>query len=453
MKLIIFLFRIYLRVLGFLRGDKYRYSQEYEDNFRYMDREEKLWWCYKATIKQIEKAEKGKSIEEYFRTQDLKFSYEEGFNVLGSLVLTAGGDLNCSEVVYPESTLHLWDDVEEFYFSADIICANLESPLDTSKPLGLVPYACLTAPKLNTSVDMLERYIGKEKGINFFSTANNHALDQGESGLIATLDNLDSKGVFHVGTSRTPEEQSDIPIIEVNGIRVAMLSYTYCLNGHEPIQGKEYMTNFIRLNKPNADLSLLCEHVRIAKEKKADIIIAMLHWSIEFESYPIENVIKMGHRILESGVDVILGGHPHVAQPMEKYIYADPYTGVKKEGFIIYSLGEMVAYNAFGKNSRLGFIVKLEISKGMANGTSKTLLTKVRIQPIYTLLRKLNKHHYDYRVLDFVKTINDIREGKNPYGFSAKEKKELYRLEGLLYNQLLPEEKDFLFKKIGVKTG
>ena len=68
------LLKAFLKVLGFIKGDKYKYSQEYEDNFRYMDMSEKLWWGYKSVVKQIERAEKGKGIEEYFANQDLDFT-------------------------------------------------------------------------------------------------------------------------------------------------------------------------------------------------------------------------------------------------------------------------------------------------------------------------------------------------------------------------------------------
>ncbi|WP_105617866.1 CapA family protein [Vallitalea okinawensis] len=442
MRIKLILIKALLHIIGFFKGSRYKYSQEYEDNFLYMDLGEKLWWAYKAVIKQIENAEKGKNIESYFANQNLDFSPNDSFKVDQQVTLTAGGDLNCSDIIYPESTEHLWDDIEDFYFSGDIVCANLESPLDPSKPLGVVPSMCLTAPNLNTSPEMFERYARDGKGINFFSTANNHSLDQGESSLIATLDFLDSKGYPHVGTSRTPEEQKDIPIIEQGGIRIAFLSYTYCLNGFEPIPGKEYMTNVIRLNKPDTDISLIKEHIKIAHEKKADIIVAMLHWSIEFETYPIENIINMGHRIMECGVDIILGGHPHVLQPMEKYSFVDPYSKHKKEGFIIYSLGELVSYNAFSKNSRLTAILKLQISKGMQNDASITKITNLKILPTYTWARPFIAGKSDYRLLNFRSMMKQLEMGENPHGFTNKEIKELERLEALLYNKFLPQNAD-----------
>lgn len=429
-----------LKVLGFIKGDKYKYSQEYEDNFRYMDIGEKLWWGYKSVVKQIERAEKGKGIEEYFADQNLNFSKEDTFKIKSKITISAGGDLSASEMIFTENTQYLWDDVKDFYFDADIICANLEAPIVPERPPVGVPSMCLAAPKLNISPQMFDRFISGGRGVNFFSTANNHSLDQGEHGVISTLNFLDSKGYLHVGTARTKKEQNDIPIIEIDGIKTAFLSYTYCLNGEDSIPGKEYLTNLIRLNKPEADISLIKEHVRIAKEKGADIVAAMLHWSIEFETYPIENVIDMGHRIMECGVDIILGGHAHVAQPMERYRFFDPYEKRQKDGFIIYSLGELVSLNFFSKNSRLAMLLKLEISKGMEEGLITTKITGLKVLPIYILFKPMENGKTDYRILDFRKVLKDMRKGYNPYGFTEADEKELERLEKLLYMRVLPRD-------------
>lgn len=442
----IFLLKILLRILGLIHRVKFQHSQNYEGNFKYMNWEEKLWWGYKALIRQVEKAEPGKKIEPYFAAQNLNFEPKAGFNPVSRLTLTAGGDLSTSEVIYPESTGQLWDDVADFYFSGDIVCANLESPLDPSKPVVGLPSVCLTAPDLNTSPEMFQRFIRGGRGINFFATANNHDLDQGESGLIATLDFLDTQGYPHVGTARTAAEQMAFPIIEKNGIRVAMLSYTFSLNRFDSIPGKEYLTNHIRLNKPDSDIGLIRRHIQTAREQKADLIVAVLHWSIEFETYPVANVINMGHRIIESGVDIILGGHPHVAQPMEKYSFREPATGEIKDGFIAYSLGELLSYNAFSKNSRLALLIRLEIAKAAA-GNHQTKITSLNVLPIYTWIRRLPDELHDYRLLDFRKMMHRLQNGENPHGFKTREIKELKRLETLLYRKILPSNTSSLFVK------
>lgn len=432
--------KVLLRSISLLNRGSFSYSKPYEGNSKYMGVKEKVRWGYKYVVRQIEHAEKGKNIEEYFANQELDFLPDDDFREMSSISVTAGGDLMASKDINPRNTNHLWEDIRDFYFDADIITANLETPFAISKDSGNIPKgAFISAPKLNGTEEMFDRFVEGGKGINFFSTANNHCLDQGEDGLLETLDFIDRKGCMHVGTSRTKQEQMDIPVIHKNGIHVGILSYTFGVNGSDIPVGKEYMANYIRLNMPGTDLSLIEEHIRIAKKKKADIIIACLHWSLEFESYPIQNVIDMGHRILACGVDIIIGNHPHVMQPVEKYKYLDKYSNQQKEGFIAYALGDLVSIHKNLKNSRLGYLVKLRISKGMQSGRQCTRISDMKIKPIYLYSRFVQKQCVDFRLLDFVKLMEQRRSGTSEQRLEDKEIKELERLEKLLC-KLLPRE-------------
>lgn len=436
-----------LKIVGVINCKKYKYSQEYEDNFKYMNWKEKLWWGYKFFIRQPEMGEKGKNIEKYFAEQNLQYTLPKNFSKNSSIFLTAAGDLNASSHIRVDNTENMWEDVKDFYFSGDIVAANLETPLNPDCPAGGVPTELTSVPALNTSPEMFERFLYNGKGINFFATANNHCLDQGEEGLIATLDFLDSKGYPHVGTSRSKEEQYDIPIIEKNGIKVGFISYTYSLNGKEQPVGKEYIANYIRLNKPETDIEIIREHARIAREKGADIVVAMLHWSIEFESYPILNVINMGHKIMECGIDVILGGHPHVSQPMEKYTYKDPFTGKIKDGFIIYSLGDFVTYHKHTKNTKVSWIIGLDISKGMQEGEETTIITGLKILPIYIYTGFKDERCITFKFLKFEKLLEQLDNGINIYGFNQNEIQELKRLKKHLYKCMLSQKYDNLLVK------
>lgn len=88
-------------------------------------------------------------------------------------------------------------------------------------------------PKMNTSEGMMDRFQEDGLGIDYFSTANNHCYDYGEQGLLDTLDCLDRRGALHSGTNRTPAEQEDVLVVERNGIKIALLSYTCDMNGNE----------------------------------------------------------------------------------------------------------------------------------------------------------------------------------------------------------------------------
>ena len=96
---------------------------------------------------------------------------------------------------------------------------------------------------------------GKYKGFDVLSTANNHSLDQGEDGVIETLQFLDTQNIAHVGTSSSFEECDNFPILEKNGIKVAFLSYTFSLNALICPPGKSYLANHLNLNEANPDIS------------------------------------------------------------------------------------------------------------------------------------------------------------------------------------------------------
>jgi Putative enzyme of poly-gamma-glutamate biosynthesis (capsule formation) len=441
--MIIQIVKILLRMIGFFKREKFKYSQEYEDNYEYMGTGEKIWWVYKFFIRQIERAEKGKNIESYFKIQDFNFE-TEGFIKKESIILTAGGDLLTSVHINPENTAHLWDDIRDFFFNADIIYANLESPIVPDKKTDYVKNVFKTS-SFNTTPKMFNRYVDNGRGINFFSTANNHSLDQGEQGLGSTIDYLAENGYSFTGTARTKEEQMDIPIVRKNNMNVAFLSYTYAVNGKSLPQGKEYMVNYIRLNKPDTDISLIREHIKIARQKGADIIVACLHWSLEFESYPIENVINMGHQIMECGIDIIIGNHAHVMQTMEWYKYIDPFIKIEKQGFIVYALGDLVSCQENVKNSKLANIVRLEISKGMLDNKLVTIVSGVSIKPVYLHSRMVGKVCEDFRVLDFIKLTKQIESGLNLHRLERKDVKEIFRLKDLLY-RILPEKHESLLK-------
>ena len=378
------------RLVEKYKDKKYEYSQSVEGNFSCLKEGEFDWWKYKFYIKQIEKAEQGKHIEEHFAKQDLKFNLSKYFYIKKEAVFTAGGDLLAGSQITPETTKNLWDDIKDFYFNSDIVYANLETPIALSKPVGNAPKSVSEAPKLNGTKEMFDVFVQNGKGINFFSTANNHCMNQDEDGLIETLDFLEKEGYRQVGTARTAEEQNDIPVTSINDINIGHVAYTFSLNGDKEPEGKEYMVNHIRLNKKDEDISLMKKHVKVAREKGADIVIAYLHWSLEFESYPIENVIKMAHRIVEEcGIDIIIGNHPHVFQPIEKYDYIDK-SSIKRTSIIAYSLGNLVA-DFDVKNSLISCILKFKFVKGIENGEEKTLISELKLMPIHSkYLRIMN---------------------------------------------------------------
>lgn len=402
---------------------------------------EKVKWVYRHWFNQLEVAEKDSGIEDYFRQQTLAYALPEGFEETARIKLSGGGDLLTVDVLTAENMTELFDDVKDFYFSADIICANLETTIYSAAPRGRNQVAGQAA-KMNIWEEEFRCFYGDGNGINLYTTANNHSIDYGQEGLLATLDVLDKYGVYHCGTNRTREEQDDVLIIEKDGIKVAMLAYTMDLNGYRP--ETDYIVNEVRFNDEACDLAMVERHVVRAKEKGADIIVANCHWGWEFEMYPHKNVMEAGHRMIELGVDIILGNHPHVAQPMERYTYQKD--GKAKSGLIVYACGDFAAYHPKSRNSRLSYIIKVDIVKGKENGMDATYITNFKVLPVYMLSERLEDGSYNCRMLKFSHVLADTRaDGIYQYGLTALEREQLPRLDEVVLRQiLLPENQEGL---------
>lgn len=431
-----FYMKIVIWIYAWLHKREFEYPIYSEENLGHLSVKDLFWIGYKMQKRPMERGEKGKHIEEYFAAQDLNYSPPQGFSKTSSADLSAGGDLLSSRDANPENTRHLWDEAQDFLFSADLCCANLETPVVPSRAATFLPVKMKPHFALNNSPQMFDIFHQGGKRINVFTTANNHCLDMGVEGLLETLQFLNSKGCLHVGTSSSPQEQEDPPVIEKNDIKMAFLSYTYGVNGKEIPEGREYLVNYIRINKPEADLSMIERHVRIARlDKKADFVIACLHWSREFESYPLQSLIETGHKIMEFGVDVIVGNHAHGIQPLEKYTYTDPFTGQVKDGLIVYAQGDLLSCTEKDDSStpdaRICNLIRLEISKGSLAGLPATRITGLKMQPMYFFTRRENGRCTDYRLLNLKNLVNELGTGTNRMDFSNAEIEEVQRLARL----------------------
>jgi hypothetical protein len=143
------------------------------------------------------------------------------------------------------------------------------------------------------------------------STASNHTNDRGTAGLAATLDALDGAQVGHSGTARTSAEAATVPVIDVNGVPVAHLAYTWGFNGTPPAES--WMANVI-------DADLIVADATRAKTAGAAVVIVSLHWGNEFDSAGAPEQRSLADRLLASpDIDLIVGHGPHVLQPIEMF--------------------------------------------------------------------------------------------------------------------------------------
>lgn len=224
---------------------------------------------------------------------------------------------------------------------ADYAVVNLETPVSGGNYSG---YPMFNAP--DSYVDAL-----RDAGFDLFLTANNHTLDRGDAGLKKTIHLLDSLGLDHLGTYVNATERSRrLPMIaEVKGYRVGMLNYTYGTNG---LKAKgDVVVDYI-------DRDVIAQDVKALRNAGAEIIIANMHWGEEYHLQPVASEKSMADYLTSLGVDVIMGSHPHVVQPVETR--TNPITGTPVQ--VIYSLGNFIS-NQQDTNSRGGLMVKLRLRR------------------------------------------------------------------------------------------
>lgn len=237
-----------------------------------------------------------------------------------------------------------------------------------------------------------------DMGIDVLSTAGNHCLDKGFSGLSNTLNVLDSAKISHTGTARTKEERDTILLKNVNGIKVAFISYTYGTNGIPIPDGKDFCVNLI-------DKNLIKKDIESAKSQNADVIISCMHWGIEYQTKQNAEQEELADFLFQNGVDIILGNHPHVLQPMEKKTITLE-DGSIKDCFVIYAFGNFIC-DQNAENTRNSIILNMDITK---NPDGKILIDNIDYIPTY-MYKNPNLSIKKMKVLDIEKTISNYENG------------------------------------------
>jgi hypothetical protein len=213
----------------------------------------------------------------------------------------------------------MFDRVKPLLSAADVAVCNLESPISKNNQ-NLSYY-----PRFHVPREIVAAVA--DAGFDVCSTANNHANDVGTGGVIETLDVLDANRVAHVGSGRTPDEAANPAVLEVKGIRLAFLSYTFSLNGLNLPADRTWMVNMIKGDKILAD-------AQAAKSAGAEFVVVAMHWGTEYVAEPNESQRALSAQLLGSPVvDLIIGHHTHVIQPIAKV----------GEKYVIYGMGNFIS--------------------------------------------------------------------------------------------------------------
>ena len=324
-----------------------------------------------------------------------------------NFTMTAIGDTLCHNTqywdAYNSSTKqydfsYVYDDIKDYTSSADITIGSLETTF-AGEDRGYSNYPVFNSP------DSLATGL-KDIGVDVISLAGNHALDYGYSGICRTIDVLDNVGISHLGTYKSAEDQDKILIKDVKGVKIAFINYTYGTNGIPVPSDKPYCLNLI-------DKDLISKQIKQAKEQNVDMIVACMHWGTEYKTSANDEQKELADFLFKSGVDIILGNHPHVIEPMEKKtITLDD--GSTKDVFVVYALGNFTA-DQRAEITRDSAILNLDITK---DSDGKILINKVSYVPIYMYKNSAAKVH-KFKILDIERSIANYDSGDTSIGSSV----------------------------------
>lgn len=219
---------------------------------------------------------------------------------------------------------HFFTNVKDTISNADLAIVNQETILG-GRELGLSGY-----PAFNSPYELGDSLVNT--GFDVILHATNHTLDKGKKGVLNCMDFWDTNypDITYLGINKSKEEQDkDIYIYEQNGIKIAILNYTYGTNGINPPSDMPYIVNYLDKEKVVQDLTYA--------EENADFTIVCPHWGTEYVLTSTDYQRKWANIFMENGADLVIGTHPHVIEPIEMLTDENG-----NEMLVYYSIGNFI---------------------------------------------------------------------------------------------------------------
>ena len=251
------------------------------------------------------------------------------------------GDILIHESVYKDAEKedgtydfhYMFTDIEPIIKKYDLKFCNQESNIG-GKTLGISGY-----PSFNSPDEIGDELVSL--GFNLISLANNHTLDKGEDAALYSNSYWKSKGVITAGSYSSMEERNQVNVYEQNGIKYAFLAYTVSSNAKVR---KDYLLNIYSADKAKSDIDAIKDQV--------DVIIVSMHWGREDTNTPTESQKQIAEYLSSLGVNIVIGHHPHVVQPVE-YV---------NDTLVIYSLGNFISNQlSLRLNNGIGLMYGIDI--------------------------------------------------------------------------------------------
>lgn len=294
--------------------------------------------------------------------------------------------------------------IKKYIETSDLSIANLETTL-AGEDIGYSSYPTFNTPDAIASAL-------KNTGFDIISTINNHTFDKGSHGFDRTLSVLKELNFETVGTKSNVYDD-DYIIKDINGIKLGITSYSYgdIINSDKYLNGikisdecKERANIFSSSNVNDAFNTI---NNTISKLNDTDMQILIIHWGNEYQRVPSKFQSELAQLLSDAGVDIIIGSHPHVVQPVEMIKSSDG----SNETLIVYSLGNLISNqrketlgNSYTED---GLIISIDINKDSSN--SDAYVSNVKCIP--TWVNKYsdnNKFVYEVVPIEDKVTLNTM---------------------------------------------
>lgn len=287
--------------------------------------------------------------------------------------------------------------VKKYIENADYSLANLETTL-----AGNDVYQYSSYPTFNSPDELADAL--KNAGFDLLSTINNHSFDKRDLGVNRTLSTLKEKGFDTVGTRENSSDKEYI-IKDINNIKVGITSYSYgdvkndnkYLNGikiSEDWENKMNIFDSLDVDKAFETISSTTD-----KMKDSDIQVVIIHWGIEYARNETDFQKQLAQKLCDDGVDIIIGSHPHVVEPVETITSSDG----KNKTLVIYSLGNYISNQrreTVGAYSEDGLMVNIDISK-------KSNEKEAKVEKVTCIPTWVNKYNNGYKNVYEIVPIED----------------------------------------------
>ena len=336
--------------------------------------------------KEIKNTDKDITIEEVDKTEEY------------SLSLVMVGDALIHDKIYNEA-LELGNGTYDFRemlsmikpitSEYDLAYYNQETILGGSE-IGVSSY-----PAFNSPYEVGDAFI--DAGFNLVSLATNHTIDRGEKAVINSRNYWNSKeDVLAVGSYADDGDRNKVRVMEKNNITYTMLNYTYGTNGIAVPEGKEYLVNVwpVTGNNPDTDSSYQNYKEQVKKDidavrKGVDVLMVAMHWGVEYQTSPNAYQQDMAKFLADLGVDIIIGTHPHVIQPVT---WID-------DTLVIYSLGNFIsAHEVVNMGNRVGLMSSVNIKKIVDGDNVSITIDNLENELLYTYY---TSNYKDIKVIPF----------------------------------------------------